>query len=117
MTPLNRWQQLLVGASATLMVLELVSAFVIEVPAAAITYVVLLGVGIVWLVRTRSRGAVGFLGVLHLLEVVLAISFLRLPAAETGGLALLVPVIATSVVGAVSALGTVRARGELRHAG
>jgi len=117
MTKTNRWQRLLLAASVTLIVLELVSAFIIEMPAVAIGYATLLAAGALWLMRRRSRGSAVYLGALHLIEVLLASSFLSQPASETGGLALLVPVIAASIVGVAGAAGSLITRDELKQVG
>jgi hypothetical protein len=117
MTKMNTWQRLLLGASLTLIGLELVSAFTIEMPVAAIGYATLLAAGALWLTKRRSRGAVVYLGALHLIEVLLAFSFLSQPASETGGPALLVPVIAVSIAGVVGAAGSLVTRDRRQQVG
>lgn len=115
MTNMNKWQRLLWGASVTLAGLELVSVFIIAMPAAAITYAILLAAGVFWLTRRGSRIAAGYLGILHLIEVLLAFSFLSQPASETGGPALLVPVIAASIAGVIGAAGSVLSKDQLQQ--
>lgn len=114
MTKMNKWQRLVLGASVTLIGLELVSTFIIVMPVVAIVYAALLAGGVLWLSKRRSRASAVYLGALHLIEVLLAFSFLSQPASETGGLALLVPVIAASIIGVAGAAGSVITRDEVR---
>lgn len=117
MTKMNTWQRLVLGASLTLIGLELISAFIIEMPVAAIGYATLLAAGALWLTKRRSRGAAVYLGALHLIEVLLAVSFLSQPASETGGVALLVPVIAASIAGVAGAVGSLITRDQPQQVG
>jgi len=111
------WRLVLVSASVLMGVLESISAFIIEFPAAAVGAVVIFWGGAYWLTRGARKPVVLVLGALHLLELVFGIAFLGKPADETGGLAILIPVIIISAGGVVAAWKTLKARGSATSLG
>ena len=104
----STWHKLLLGASIALIGLEVISAFIIEAPFAAVGYALLLSAGVLWMIRSDSRGPAVYLGVLHLIELLLVSSFVSQPASETGGWALLAPVIGACIAGVAGAVGSLR---------
>ncbi|MQB00405.1 MAG: hypothetical protein GEU78_08960 [Actinobacteria bacterium] len=108
MEQMSTWQKLLLGASIALIGLEVISAFILEAPFAAVGYAILLSAGVVWMIRSDSRGPAVYLGVLLLIELLLVPSFASQPASETGGWALLAPVLGACIVGVAGAVGSLR---------
>lgn len=63
-------QRLLVAAALSMMALEVIDAFAIDVPAAALVFAVLFGAGALWFHRRRGIAAVILLTLLFAVEVV-----------------------------------------------
>ena len=102
------WRLVLIWASVLMGLLEFVSAFIIEFPVAAIVAVIVFLAGAYRLSRGTSKLAVVALGIFHLVELVFGVFFLGKPADETGGLALLIPVLVVSAAGLLAAAMTMR---------
>lgn len=95
-------------ASVLMGILEFISAFIIEFPVAAIVAVMVFLAGAYRLSRRTSKPTVVALGIFHLIELVFGIFFLGRPADETGGLALLIPVLVVSAAGLLAAAMAIR---------
>ena len=92
----------LLGFSLLLALLEIADGFRLELPWAAWTYAVLLLGGAYWLWHSPGRGPVIFLGVLHLVELLMLVFVFR-TAEQAPPTALYVVFVLLSLGGTVAA--------------
>lgn len=96
-------RQWLLGFSVALGLLEVADGFRLELPWMAWAFAVLLLGGAVWLWRSSSRVPVVFLGMLHLLELLLLLFVFR-TAVEAPPTALFVGFVAVAFGGVASSV-------------
>lgn len=63
----------LVALAGLLALLEVIDAFFLEVPAAAIVFAILLIAGVIWLLQSNGRGPVVYTGLLCLIDLLLVL--------------------------------------------
>lgn len=63
----------LVASAGLLALLEVIDAFFLEVPAAAIVFAILLIAGVIWLLKSNGRGPVIYTGLLCLIDLLLVL--------------------------------------------
>lgn len=66
-------RKILMWSAVILVVLEVIDAFNIEVPFAAIVYAILLAVGVWWLTKNAGKGPVIYTGLLCLIQLLLTL--------------------------------------------
>ena len=104
----------LLGFTVALGLMEIADGFRLELPWMAWGFAVLLLAGAVWLWRSPGLAPVAFLGILHLIELLLLLFVFR-TAEEAPPLALFVAFVAVSA-GGVSAAVLIFARRQKRIA-
>ena len=109
--PSVQWRRVLLGCSVLLALMEIADGFRLELPWAAWTYALLLLIGAYWLCRSQGRGPVVFLGVLHLLELLMLLFVFR-TAEQAPPPALFVVFVVVTLVGPVAAAATLASTGR-----
>lgn len=93
----------LLGFTVALGLMEIADGFRLDLPWMAWTFAALLLVGAVWLWRSPGLAPAAFLGVLHLIELVLLLFIFR-TAEEAPPPALFIAFVAVSLGGAAAAV-------------